>query len=286
MRPVTDGMGRRVEVPVAARRVVSLAPNITDILYALGAGDKIAGITRLTSIPAGSPAKPSVGEPLEPNLERIAALHPDLVFASRTINREETVESLQHLGIPVYVTYANSVAGMLASVRQVAGLIGMEPAGEKLTVRLEARLESLRARLAGRPVKRVLFVVWQNPLITTGEHTFIADALRWAGARSVAQVGEDWPHISMEEVVHLQPDDLIFSAAASGASGDIAQSLQNRPGWRDLKAVREGRVVMVSDAINAPSPKLVDAIEELARKLHPAAFAAGQPSPAAGAAGR
>ncbi|HVB97911.1 MAG TPA: helical backbone metal receptor [Candidatus Dormibacteraeota bacterium] len=287
-RAVTDEMGRRIEVPVQVRRVVSLAPNVTDILYSIGAGARIAGVTDFTATPPGAAPKPNVGEPLEPSLERIVALKPDLVFASRTINRQETVESLEQLGIPVYVTDAHSVEDMLNSVRRVADLVGMGPAGEGLAARLEKRLEALRARLAGRPIKRVLFVVWEDPLITTGEHTFIADALRWAGARSVVRLQQDWPRLSLEEVVHLQPDDLIFPATSSGAVGDIARALRSRPGWRDLKAVRAGRVLLASDAINIPSPQLVDAIEQLARKLHPAAFAAAEPSPAlaAGTDGR
>jgi ABC-type Fe3+-hydroxamate transport system substrate-binding protein len=280
-RAVTDEVGRRIEVPVRVRRVVSLAPNVTDILYALGAADQLAGVTDFAEIPPGAPAKPSVGEPLEPSLERIVALKPDLVFADRSINRNETVESLDQLGIPVYVTDAHSVEGMLASVRQVADLIGAGPEGEEIAERLEDRLDALRARLAGRPVKRVLFVVWEDPLITTGENTFIADALRWAGARSVVRVTEDWPHISMEEVVHLQPDVLIFPTTNGGALGDIAQVLRDRPGWRDLRAVRAGRIVMVSDAINRPSPDLVNAIEQLAHELHPEAFSGAPPLPSA-----
>ena len=278
MRMVTDEIGRRVEVPVDVRRVVSLAPNVTDILYSLGAGAKIAGVTDFAAIPPGNSPKPIVGEPLDPSLERIVALKPDLVFASRTINREQTVESLEQLGIPVYVTDAHSVEGMLHSVRRVADLIGMAPAGEQVVSRLQEQLNALRAQLAGRPVKRVLFVVWEDPLITTGEHTFIADALRWAGARSAVKLQEGWPHLSLEEVVYLQPEYLIFPATSSGAAGNIAQALRNRAGWRDLKAVREGHVVLVSDAINMPSPKLVGAIEQLARKLHPAAFSNGEPS--------
>lgn len=279
---VTDGMGRRVKVPLRVRRVVSLAPNDTDILYALGAARKLAGVTDFALIPPGEPSKPSVGQPLEPSLEKIVSLKPDLVFADRSIDRQETVESLNRLGIPVYVTDAHSVEAMLASVRRIAKLIGMGPAGEKLVARLQGRLDGLRARLAGWPVKRVLFVVWEDPLITTGENTFIADALRWAGARSVVRVREDWPHISLEEVVHQQPDDLIFPATSSGAVGNIERVLRKRTGWRELQAVREDHVVIVSDAINRPSPDLVGAIEQLARELHPAAFASAATQQASG----
>ncbi len=281
-RSVVDEVGRRVEVPVRVRRVVSLAPNVTDILYALGAGDKVAGVTDFSETPAGATPKPSVGEPLEPSLERIAALRPDLVFVARSINRRETVESLDRLGIPVYATDARTVEEMLASIRQIGALVGKQQEGETLASSLQARLDALRARLAGRAVKRVFFVVWQDPLITTGRDTFIADALRWAGARPVLRLRQDWPHVSLEELVARQPEYLIFPEAQNETAGEIVQSLKNLAGWRDLKAVETGRVIVLSDAINRPSPVLVDAIEELARRLHPGAFTqqAGPKDPA------
>jgi iron complex transport system substrate-binding protein len=272
LRTVVDEVGRRVEVPVRVRRVVSLAPNVTDILYALGAGNKIAGVTDFAQTPAGAVPKPSMGEPMEPSLERIAALRPDLVFVARSINRRETVESLERLGIPVYATDARTVEGMLESVRQIGALVGKEPEGDALAASLDARLDALRARLAGRAVKRVFFVVWQDPLITTGRNTFIADALRWAGARQVLRLRQDWPHVSLEELVARQPEFLIFPESQNETAGEIARSLKTLAGWRDLKAVQTGNIVVLSDAINRPSPVLVDAIEELARRLHPGAF--------------
>lgn len=259
-------------LPAEVRRVVSLAPNVTDILYALGAGSKIAGVTHFAEIPSGDAPKPSVGDPIEPSLEKIVALRPDLVLVSKTINRLETVESLDRLKIPVYATDARTVEGMLATIRQVAQLVGAKREGEELAARLAARLEALRARLAGRKPKRVLFVAWEDPLITTGENTFVADALRWAGAENVVKVRQDWPHISLEEIVHLQPQDLIFPATGTGTAEEIRQSLLRRLGWRDLKAVQEGRVLVVSDAINRPSPALVDVIDQLAHELHRGAF--------------
>ena len=278
LRTVVDEVGRRVTVPAQVRRVVSLAPNITDILYALGAGEKLAGVTDFAETPPGAAPKPSLGEPLVPSLERIVELRPDLVFVARSINRQETVESLDRLGIPVYATDARTVEGMLESIRQIGSLVGMTQAGDALAANLEARLDAIRTHLAGRAVKRVFFVVWEDPLITTGRNTFIADALRWAGARSVISVRQDWPHISLEEVVARQPEYLIFPASSSGSSSDILSALRNRAGWRDLKAVQMGRVVVLSDAINRPSPVLVDAITELAHRLHPRAFSQ-QPAP-------
>jgi iron complex transport system substrate-binding protein len=278
-RTEIDEAGRRVALRAEVHRVVSLAPNVTETLYALGVDDKIVGITDFTELPPGAPAKPTVGEPVSPNLERIAALRPDLVFAAETINRRETVEALDRLGIPVYTTNPRTVEETLASIRHIAALVGTGAAGEELASRLQARLDAVRTRLAGRPLKRVLFVVWEDPLITTGQNTFVADTLRWAGAESIINLPEDWPHVSLEEVVRLQPDDLIFPATQTGSGQDIARGLEKRPGWRDLDAVRDGRVLVVSDAINRPSPALVDAIEELARELHPAAYAGAASQP-------
>lgn len=278
LRTVVDELGRRVTVPTAVRRVVSLAPNVTDILYAIGAGDEIAGVTDFAQTPAGATPKPSVGQPMEPSLERIASLRPDLVFVARSINRRPTVESLERLGIPVYATDARTVEGMLETIRRIGSLVGMKRAGDMLAARLQARLDSIRAHLEGRPAKRVFFVVWQDPLITTGRNTFIADALLWAGAEQVMNVRQDWPHISLEEMVARQPEYLIFPATKSGSASDILRSLRARAGWRDLKAVQKGRVVVVRDAINRPSPALVDAIAELAHRLHPRAFSR-QPAP-------
>jgi iron complex transport system substrate-binding protein len=126
-------------------------------------------------------------------------------------------------------------------------------------------------------VKRVLFVVWENPLITIGPHTFLADALQYAGARSVVETRQDWPRLSFEEVIRLQPDYLVF-AGSHGETGEREfTNLRTRPGWRELAAVRARRFAIISDAVNRPAPRLVDAIEELARQLHPDAFPAGSP---------
>jgi cobalamin transport system substrate-binding protein len=298
-REVTDEVGRRVRVPAFPERIVSLAPNLTETLYALGVERRLVGVTNYSDHPAAARAKPHVGQPMNPSLEEIAALHPDLVLATPTINRLETVEALDRLGLAVYATDPHSVEGLLRSMERVATLVGAAAAGEQLVAEQQARLDGLRLRLAGRPAKRALFVVWMDPLITAGEHSFIVDALRWAGADSVLSAGapaagargqaeyrrevtsrEDWPHISLEEVVALEPDDLVFASSRSGAEKEIAAELRKRPGWRGLKAVREGGIVVVSDAINRPGPCLVGAIVELARQLHPEAFAANEGSSA------
>jgi iron complex transport system substrate-binding protein len=271
-RVVTDGVGRRVTVPVDVERIVSLAPNLTETLYALGLGDRLAGDTSYCDVPPEAKTKPHVGAPVSPSIEAIVALHPDLVFATTSINRRETVDALERLGIAVYATDPHTVRGMIDSFGGIAGLVGAEKQGAALTADLNGRLEALRGRLAGAPPVRVLFVVWLDPLITVGQNTFIADALRWAGAESVVVSHRNWPQLSFEEIVRLQPDYLVFAASHPGEGAVTLMDLRNRAVWKDLHAVQQGHVAIVSDEIDRPAPGLIDAIEQLARELHPDAF--------------
>ena len=117
------------------------------------------------------------------------------------------------------------------------------------------------------------FVVWTDPLISIGRDTFIADALRHAGARSVVDTAAEWPRVNLEEIIRLQPEFLVFASAHAGDTQHDIDALRSRPGWRDLDALRRGKIVVISDAINRPAPRMVDAIEQLARALHSESFA-------------
>jgi iron complex transport system substrate-binding protein len=274
-RLVTDELGRRLEVPTEVRRIVSLAPNLTEIVFALGEGDRLAGDTQFCDYPPEAREKPHVGGPVNPNLEKIVSLAPDVVLASKSINRRDTVEALARIGVPVYVTDPRSLDGMLASVEHLGALLNAEKTAVPLVQQLRARLAELDRRLAGTPPRRVLFVVWIDPLITVGRGTFLADGLRRAGARSVVDAEAEWPRISLEEMVRLQPEFLVFASARPEEVKRTIETLRTRPGWRDLNALRRGNVVVVSDAINRPAPRMVDAIEQLARALHSELFAPG-----------
>jgi iron complex transport system substrate-binding protein len=151
----------------------------------------------------------------------------------------------------------------------------MEKSAAVLAEDLRGRLAALDRRLAGAAPRRVLFVVWTDPLISVGRDSFIADALRRAGGRSVVNTKAEWPHVSMEEIVRLQPEVLVFASAHAGDTHRDVDSLRTRPGWKNLAAVQHGNIVVVSDAINRPAPRMMDAIEQLARALHPEAFTSG-----------
>jgi cobalamin transport system substrate-binding protein len=272
-RTVTDGFGRRVKIPAVVNRIVSLAPNLTETLYALGLQDKLVGDTTYCDIPPAAKLKPHVGGPQNASIEAIVALRPDLVLAT-AINREETVDGLAHLGIPVYTTDPHTVRGMIESFGRIADMAGAEKEGAALTANLDGRLDALHAKLAGLPPVRVVFVVWLDPFISVGQSTFIADALRRAGAESVVRSNQNWPQLSFEEVVRLQPDYLVFAHSHTGEEAVTVKDLRSRAVWKDLRAVRQNHIAIVSDEVDRPAPGLIDAIEQLAREIHPGAFQA------------
>jgi iron complex transport system substrate-binding protein len=271
-RVLTDETGRRVKIPEDVKRVVSLAPNLTEIVFALDGGDQLAGDTDFCDYPPAAAQKPHVGGPVNPNFEEIVALRPDLILAT-SINRRETVDALDRLGLPVFVTDPHSVDEMVATVGRIGDALHAEKTTEELVKNLRARLSDLERRLEGAAPRRVLFVVWTDPLISIGRDTFISDALRHAGAQSVVDTSAEWPRINLEEIIRLQPEFLVFASAHAGDTQHDIETLRSRPGWRDLDALRDGKIVVISDAINRPAPRLVDAIEQLAHALHPESFA-------------
>ncbi len=271
---VTDETGRRVAVPVNVRRVVSLAPNLTETLYALGLADKLAGDTIYCDTPEAAKEKPHVGAPVNPNLEAIVALHPDLVLAT-SINRWETVDALAKLGIAVYTTDPHTVTAMLETTTLLGDLLGAHEQAVALVAKLQGELDATAEPLREKPLAHVLFTVWEDPPISIGQNTFVADALRWAGAESVILSKEDWPQVSMEEIVRLRPEYIVLISNHAGGVGDASKQitdLRGRAAWSELEAVRLGRVVVVDEEFVRPSPGLVGAIVNLAHGLHPDVF--------------
>ncbi len=301
-RQVTDEAGRNVRLPEHIERIISLAPNLTEIIYALGAENRLVGVTDYCDFPEAARSKPRVGSVLSPSVEQIVALKPDLVLATVAGNRAESVATLEKLGIPVYATNPRTVDEILTSILHLGDVLGENQAALRLASDLRHRLDALGQRLArqnplgdtnhfglgglagaslpqsNRGLPHVLFVVWEEPLISAGRESFLTDAIARAGGQSItASFTAAWPRISLEAALQEQPDFLIF--AYHGAPAEKAAELSARlaewkrkPGWREFRAVRQGKVILVSDTINRPSPRLFDAIEELARALHPEVF--------------
>src|SRR5216684_612910 len=271
-REVVDEAGRTVRIPQPVRRIVSLAPSLTETIYALGLQDRLVGDTDYCDYPPDAQKKPKVGGAINPSLEQIVALHPDLVLITKSLNRLETVHSLDNLGISSYATDPHTLEDIIASSKKLSDVLGVPEAGASVAADMQRHLADLQKRLAALPPKRVLFVVWTQPLISVGKDTFIADALRHAGAVSIVDAKQSWPQVSLEEVARLQPDFLVFSASHSESVSPAVDVLATLPGWSIVEAVSNRRVAVISEAVNRPAPRIVSAIEDLARQLHPNAF--------------
>jgi iron complex transport system substrate-binding protein len=267
-RMFKDQTGRMVNVPENPHRLVSLAPNITEIVYALGLGDELVGDTDNCDFPPQAKSKPHVGTMVNPSLERMVALKPDLALGTPEANRRETADQLERLGIPVYGVTASTLRGTLASIEDLGKVLGRAAEATRLVAQMQARIDRIGNRIKGQPEPRVLFVVWYRPLITVGPHTFIADVIRAAGGIPIgADLKGEWPRLTLEELLPLNPDVILFPKTES-FSPSLAE-FRGLPGWKDLGAVKDGRMFFVSETIERAGPRLVDALEELANILHP-----------------
>ena len=271
-REVVDETGRSVRIPQPVRRIVSLAPSLTETIYALGLQDRLVGDTDQCDYPPDAQKKTKVGGGINPSVEVIASLHPDLVLVTKSYNRLDTIHSLEELGIASYATDPHTITDILSSIKTLADMLGVPDAGASVAEEMQHRLDDLQHRLGDLPPKRALFVVWTQPLISTGQHTFLADALRHAGAVSIVHSSQDWPQVNLEEVAKLQPDFLVFAESHSGEASREVEKLATLPAWKIVHAIRDRRYAVISDAVNRPAPRIVSAIEELARQLHPKAF--------------
>lgn len=267
---IVDDAGREVRLARPARRIVSLLPSGTETLLALGAGERLVGRTRYDRDPRVAHL-PSIGGGLDPSIEALLALRPDLVLVFEGATPSALRERLESLGIAVAALAPQDTADVFRNLERLGRLSGREPAADSLGRRLRAELDAVRASVAGRAQPSVLYVVGTEPLRTAGPETFIGQLLGLAGARSIAPTQRgDWPQLSLEEVVRQQPDVILLPQGED--VGTAPARLLGRPGWRELRAVREGRVVVLAaDLLHRPGPGIAAAARALRDALHPAA---------------
>ena len=291
---VQDDVGRTVSTETPRTRVISLVPGLTETLLVLGAGPLLVARTRYDLDPRLE-SLPSVGGGLDPSLEVLVALEPDLVVAWPDRDARSLGSVLVELGVPVYSAETQTLADYRRHTRNLGSLLGEVAAAEAVIADFDAALTDLGVRLAGVAAPSVFFVVWHDPPQTAGPGTFPDRLLSMAGARNVFDdAAAQWPVVSLEEIVRRQPDYvLVTDGQTDSATPDAAQTvaeggsrtttpirsepgpsfLYERPGWRDLTAVTEGRVLTVGeDLFSRPGPRVAEAARALARVLHPTRF--------------
>jgi iron complex transport system substrate-binding protein len=265
---VADMLGRRVRIPDHPARIVSLAPSITETVFALGDGDRLAGVTDYCDYPPEATRKPRVGGIATPNFEAILALRPDLVIATSESNYADHVERLTSLGLPVYVVRPVDWETVFESIERIGDVLGRDAVARAQVAAMRRDADAIGRAVAGAPRPRVLYVVWPNPLIAPGGGTLINDLIQRAGGESVTAAEPlPYPRLSLETVVERRPDRIIVGRHGQESVEELLR------GWERLgsvSAVREGRVYGVDgDLVHRPGPRMVEALRALARVIHP-----------------
>jgi len=269
---LTDQTGRAVVLPALPGRIISLVPSVTEIVFTVGAQDRLVGVTDFCDYPDDARRKPSVGSMLSPSLELIVALKPDLVVATTSGNRAETFDQLARLNIPVYLVNPITTADVLDLIERLGRLTDHADAADRVVVGLRERIAAVAGRVAARPRPRVFYVLWPDPLIVPGRGALVSELIALAGGDSVtADSGDGYPRYSMEAAVARNPEIIVFASHGSERSQIV------RSKWEVLEqmpAVRAGRLHSVDgNLMHRYGPRMVDGLEILARLIHPGAFA-------------
>jgi len=264
---VRDDGGAQVRLPAPARRVVSLAPHITEDMFAIGAGDRLVGTVEFSNYPEAAKSVRRIGSYAQADLEAIAALKPDLVVAWQSGNAPAQVEKLRTLGIPVYVTQPDRIEDVAGILERLGELTGA-PAAKAAAAAFRERLASLRSRYGSRPKVRTFYQVWHEPLMTVGGRQIISDAIRLCGGENVfGQLETMAPTVSEEAVIAADPEAIV----ASGMDEARPEWLDRWRRWKSLTAVARGNLFFVPpDIIQRHTPRLLDGAEMLCRHLETA----------------
>jgi len=276
---VPDMLGRPIEIPDRPLRLVSLAPSITETVYALGRGDWLVGVTAVCDYPAAARALPKVGGIAAPNLEQIVRLRPDLVLATAEGNARDLLDRLERLGLRTFALQPDSYDRVVDSIRVLGRALNADQAAHRVAGEVEQSVQRVRELVAGRSRPRVLYLIWTDPLIAAGAGTYLHDLLELAGGRNIVwEHTGAYPRLNWEQVVDRAPEVILLAdhrddgEQAARGSGDMPPDWHT---WQAVPAIRTGRVRAVpSNTILRPGPRVGEGVVRLARAIHPEAFGA------------
>jgi iron complex transport system substrate-binding protein len=262
---VIDDAGDTVTLAAPARRIISVAPHLTELLFSAGAGDRVVGAVEYSDHPEAAKKIPRIGDSAQLDLERIVALKPDLILVWRSGTPAQQVRRLQSLGLPVFAGEARHLADISHTLRRLGRLAGTEATAEAEAERFDRAVAQLRARYAGRRPLRVFYQIWHRPLLTVNGEHLISEALGVCGATNVfASLKPLTPAVSVEAVVETDPDAIV-TGSVDPAGPD------NLDAWRRLRSLRAtqlGNLIVVDpDTLHRQSERIVDGTRELCDRL-------------------
>jgi len=268
-RLLTDEIGRNVKIPHSAKRIISLAPSITEILFALGLDEEIAAITNFCDYPEAVLNKPRIGGFVNPNIEKIVSLKPNLIIGIRDGNRMDTVHRLNDFGFPVYLIDPKGFDGVMRTIKNIGDVVGREKESKKMIRDMVNKRENIITLTRSLSKPKVFFQVGDVPMITVGKGTLADDLIRLAGGRSISENElMSYPSYSIETILLKAPEIIIMSSMESKKNYlNLVKKWQN---WKSIPAVRMNAVYVIdSNLVDRPTPRIVEGLEALVRMIHP-----------------
>ncbi len=272
-RKVQDQLGRNIVIPTALKRIVSLAPSLTECMFALENGNKLVGVTKYSDYPPQAVQLPKVGSYVNLDLEKIVSLQPDLCLATKDGNPIKVIDRLEELGIPVYALDPRNLSTVMETINELGQLLKAQKKSSKVVQGMKKRVELIKKRVAktnSRP--RVFFQIGSSPIVSVGSRTFIHELIKLAGGVNVAAGSVDYPRFSSEEVLILNPDIIVINSMTRDQQ-ILEWAKQRWSEFPNLPAVKKKQIYGVnSDYFNRAGPRLVKGLEILAGLFHPEMF--------------
>jgi len=264
-----DDLGREVTLSGRPVRIIPLAPSLTEILYFLGLGDRVVGVTTFSHYPPEATSKPKVGSYINLNVEKIISLSPDLVIGTADGNEPGVVRLLEQAGVPVFIVNPRDVIEVIETVDTLGKVCGLPKEAGNLSRALTEKVDNILEKTKHRKRPLVFLQINVKPIMTINRHTFHHDLIRIAGGINMtADEPITYPRISLEEVLRRKPDVILISSMERG--GRFERARQGWLKWTSIPAVKNGRVHLVdSDLIDRPSPRMIRGLEGMARFIHP-----------------
>src|SRR3989338_616547 len=269
----TDELGRKVTLEKNPERIVSLAPNVTEILFALGLGDKIVGVTNFCNFPEEAKSKEKVGMLLNPSLEKIISLKPDLIIWNTEGENKQTFLKLSELGLKIFIISPQRIETIFDSIINIGNICGKNKNAEELVAGMKKKLNFLKKQLNGVKKTKVLFLLDLKPLISVSKNSFHGELIEFAKGENIDNSSPDrYPKISMEEIVNKEPEVIIVSNHREDFK-KLFNGFKNNPAVKATPAYRNNRIFEIeSDLADRLSPRIVDGLDKLARIIHPEAW--------------
>jgi iron complex transport system substrate-binding protein len=265
---ITDGYGREIELEKPAEKIISLAPSMTETIFALGAGDRLVGVTTYCNYPEEAKEIDQVGDFEGPNLESVIEKNPDVVVALAMGDDEKS--KLEDAGITVFLQDPQNLGEVFDNIKKIGTILGLQEEAESLTSNMNAKKDSIVETVSNYDSKKVFYEVWSEPLMTAGPGSILDEMINLSNGENIAYDAESlYPEYSLELLIERNPE--VYLTADDGFK--TVEDIKNREGYENITAIKENNIYMLHpDIVSRTGPRIIEGLEMIAQAIHPEAF--------------